>query len=179
MAYEAILSVAGNDIPLYEFSVSLTQANDNQGKPASGVFTGDIFMIVEGGNDLFFEWLCDQTRMESGKIKTKQTDQDSTFVEYSFEKAFLTDVSESYIDQGGGRNEYNQVSTSEDDRGNLGMLIYNQTRDKDPNFLPLMSAYNKTRDLQRRTANAYCTFFSLSCEKIRIRDVEHDNQWGR
>jgi hypothetical protein len=179
MAYEALLSVAGNDVKVFEFSVSLHQAVDNEGKPASGVFTGDIFLIVEGGNDVFFEWLCDQTRMESGNLKTKQTDQESTFVEYAFEKAFLTDIGESFIDDGGGfQNEFNRVTNEENDN-NQGLILMNRIRGRELDYNPLMSAYSKARGFQRRTANSYVLFFSLSCEKIRVRDIEHNNQWGK
>ncbi|MBD2701065.1 hypothetical protein IC229_10500 [Spirosoma sp. BT702] len=178
MAYDATLSVAGNDIPVFEFYISLSQGHDNQGKPASSVFTGDIFIIAEGGNDLFFEWVCDQTRMESGKLKVMQTDQQSTFVEYAFEKAFVTDISESFVYSNDIQNEFNRVSVDEGE-SNLGMLVYNQAREKAGDFQPLMSAYRKTRDFQRRTGNAFCIFFSLSCEKIRIRDIEHQNLWGK
>lgn len=179
MAYKATLSVAGNEVDVYEFYVSLQQANDNRGRPASGVFTGDIFMILEGGNDLFFEWLCDQTRMESGKITTKQTDQDSTFVEYAFEKSFLTDISESFYDDGGGlQNQFNDVSVNEDG-SNMNMIFANRIRGRDSDTYFYRNAHVKVRDFQRRTRTAYCTYFSLSCEKIRIRDVEHNNVWGR
>lgn len=179
MAFDATLSVAGNDIPIYEFHFGFRQANDNQGRPASGVFTGDIYLILEGGNDLFFEWICDQTRMESGKIKIKRDDQDSTFVEYSFEKAFVTDVSETFIDMSGGQNEFNSVSIMEDDASLYGMMVYNRIRGRDTDAQPLLSAYNTARDFQRRTGTSYCLFFSLSCEKIRVRDIEHNNQWGK
>ncbi|GAB3947549.1 hypothetical protein GCM10028805_20000 [Spirosoma harenae] len=180
MAYKANLTVAGlEELPVYEFSLTLHQAMDNRGRPASGVFTGDIFLIVEGGDDTFFEWLCEATRTESGKIKTID-DAGSTLVEYSFESAFITDVNESFIDDSMGvRNEFNLISVEEDDNGNIAHRVANIIRGKDENFRPLLSAYDSARAFQRRTGNAYVTYFSLSCEKIRVRDVEHDNQWGK
>lgn len=180
MAYTANLTVAGlEELPIYEFAISFQQAMDNKGRPASGVFTGDIFLIVEGGNDTFFEWLCETTRTESGKIKTID-DSGSTLVEYAFENAFITDVNENFIDDAMGiRNEFNLVSAEEDDNGNIGHRVHNQIRGRDENYRPLLGAYDTARGFQRRTGNAYVTYFSLSCEKIRVRDVEHDNQWGK
>lgn len=180
MAYTANLTVGGvEDLPIYEFTFSLQQAMDNRGRPASGVFTGDLYLIVEGGNDLFFEWICDQTRTESGRVKVID-DSGTTMVEYAFEKAFVTDLNENFIDDNMGvRNEFNLVSREEDDDGNLAKAMRNVVHHHDSDFQPILSSYDKARGFQRRTGNAYVTYFSLSCEKIRIRDVEHDNQWGR
>ncbi|MCY7352597.1 MAG: hypothetical protein LH606_18395, partial [Cytophagaceae bacterium] len=84
MTNKAILSVCGRDFKVLEFHIDLSQQSDNQGRPASGVFLGDFFFILQGGSDLFFEWISEPNRMESGVLKTYRFDQDSTFVEYSF-----------------------------------------------------------------------------------------------
>ncbi len=179
MANKATLSVAGQEFEVFEFHINFTQKYDNQGKPASGVFLGDFFMILSAGNDLFFEWLTDQYRMESGTIKTFRTDQDSTFVEYSFEQAFLTSVLESHFEDGDWlQNQYNQVGSLEN-RSDIIDTNMNQIRgEANSEMHVLNSQRNLVQQFQRRTGNSYCLFVSLSCEKVKVRDVEHDNKWG-
>ncbi|MBC7891985.1 MAG: hypothetical protein H7Y12_07240 [Sphingobacteriaceae bacterium] len=179
MANKATLSVAGHEFNVLEFTINFKQKYDNQGKPASGVFLGDFYLILGAGNDLFFEWLTDQSRMESGTIKTYRTDQDSTFVEYSFEQAFLTSILESHFEDGDWlQNQYNQVG-SQENQSDFIEANMNQIRGESNSDTHILTSQRNTlQQFQRRTGNSYCLFVSVSCEKVKVRDVEHDNKWG-
>ncbi len=178
MANKATLSVANEEFNVLEFTLTLQQKHDNQGQPASGVYLGDFALILEAGNELFFNWQTDQTRMEDGDITIFRTDQDSKFITYSFEKAFVTSLLESYYANDDLTNVYNQVGTVEDLGGALLNAVMAGFNNQDQYTTNLISQRNAVREFQKRTGNAYCLFVSLSCEKITIRDVEQDNKWG-
>jgi hypothetical protein len=178
MANKATLNVAGEEFSVLEFSLSLKQKYNTQGKPASGVYLGDFYVILEAGNDFFFEWQAEYTRMESGKITTYRTDQDSKFIEYSFEQGFVTTVLESfYADEGLG-NTFNQIGSTEDVSSATFEYVTNMLNsEKDPEATNLNSQRNMVREFQKRTGIPYCLFVTLSSEKLKIRDVDHDNKW--
>ncbi|GAA4395392.1 hypothetical protein GCM10023187_02200 [Nibrella viscosa] len=178
MAHKAILSVAGQEIKALEFMVSFKQAYSQNGQPASGVYLGDFYLIADGGTDFFFEWLADEDRYENGTIKTYREDQDSVFLTYEFENAFITDVSESFYDNSGGiKTQFNQVSSAEDlsdDAYDYGYLNVRQT--KQENVL-VRNMWKRVRHFQERTGIPYCVFVTISCEKVKLRDALLDNQW--
>lgn len=179
MANKASLSIAGEEFNVLEFSLGLQQKHDNQGKPASGVYLGDFTLILEAGNDLFFNWQADQTRLESGKITIYRSDQDSKFIEYAFEKSFVTSVLESYYANDSLTNIYNQIGSVED----LGNALFTEVmggmnQERNPEVLNLIAQRNAISEFQKRTGNSYCMYVTLSCEKIKIRDVDHDNKWA-
>ncbi len=181
MASKAILSVCGQDFKVLEFSINLLQKIDNQGRPGSGVFMGDFYMVLPGGPDLFFEWISEPTRMESGIVKTYRFDQDSTFVEYSFTQGFLTTMLEDYHYSDFMQNQFNQVSVDEEADEEFGTWTKAVTGIK-PNDLGinvLDESLRKTRKLQQRTGIPYVLMLTLSCDTITIRDIEHKNNWGR
>lgn len=114
MAKRAVLSVCGEDFDLLEFNITLHQKINNMGKPASGVYLGDFYFIIPGGSDLFFEWLSDPTRMESGIVKVYYKASSSPFVEYEFVQGFITTIMENLYNNEGIGNAFNQVSMLED-----------------------------------------------------------------
>ncbi|GAB2790110.1 hypothetical protein GCM10027275_38720 [Rhabdobacter roseus] len=179
MANKATLSIAGEEFSVLEFSLSLKQKYNAQGKPASGVYLGDFYLILNAGSDFFFEWQTEHTRMESGKITTYRTDQDSKFIEYAFEQGFITSILESFYADEGLANTFNQIGTTEDVSSVMfeyGMNVLNDA--KDPEVTVLKAQRNMVRDFQKRTGIAYCMFISLSSEKLKIRDIDHDNMWS-
>lgn len=178
MANKATLAIAGEEFSVLEFSLTLKQKYNNQGKPASGVYLGDFYLILVAGSDFFFEWQADQTRMESGKITTYQTDQDAKFIEYAFEKGFITSVLESFYADQGLSNTFNQIGAAEDISGITFEHTMNQLHEAtDPDLANISAQRNMVRDFQKRTGIAYCMFVTLSSEKLKIRDVEHNNVW--
>jgi|GEM_PF-2564154 len=181
MTSKAILSVCGRDFKVLEFSIDLLQQSDNQGRPASGVFLGDFFLILQGGSDLFFEWISEPTRLESGVLKTYRFDQDSTFVEYSFTQAYLTTILENYFQVGAMQNLFNQVSMDDDTDEDFGRWVkaVTNTKSNEVGINPLDKSLEKTRKFQQRTGIPYVLMITLSCENISIRDIEHKNKWGR
>ncbi|GAB4024277.1 type VI secretion system tube protein TssD [Spirosoma gilvum] len=185
MANKAILSVCGRDFNVLEFKVSLYQQTNNEGKPASGVFFGDFFMIIRGGNDTFFEWISEPTRMESGVLKTFRADQDNTpFVEYSFVQGFLSSILENYYYTADMQNSFNTVSDIESDGEDFELWINAVTFQRDNGESDigahvLGNSIAKTRTFQKRTGISYVLMISMSCMQITIRDVDHKNQWGR
>ncbi|MCY7352984.1 MAG: hypothetical protein LH606_20395 [Cytophagaceae bacterium] len=181
MTNKAILSVCGRDFKVLEFHIDLFQQSDNQGRPASGVFLGDFFFILQGGSDLFFEWISEPNRMESGVLKTYRFDQDSTFVEYSFTQSYLTTILENYFHIDTMQNSFNQVSTIDDTDENFGrwVKVITNTKSNEIGINPLDSSLGKTRKFQQRTGIPYVLMITLSCENITIRDIEHKNKWGK
>ena len=178
MAQKAILTISGQDITALEFLVAFKQARDDQGKPASSVSLGDFYMILEGGTDLFFEWLVDKTRFENGTIKTYRDDQDSVFLTYEFENAFVTDVSESYYENVGNLSTgYNRVSSAEDMSDDILNFQYQHYRFGRQDNVALQNMWNRVRKYQERTGAPYCLFIAMSCEKLKIQDRLHDNKW--
>ncbi|MGA0560239.1 type VI secretion system tube protein TssD [Larkinella sp. VNQ87] len=177
MAHKAIITIAQQDMLALEFLVSFKQAVNNQGKPASGVYLGDFYLILEGGSDFFFEWLVDEDRLEKGTIKTYHNDQ--AFLTYDFENAFVTDVSESYFDNTGAiKTQFNQVSAAEDLSEDAYEYGYNASRlNKQDNVL-VRNMWKRVRKFQERTGIPYCLFVTMSCEKIKLRDIPLDNEWG-
>ncbi len=179
MARRAILSVAGQDFKLLEFSINLSQKISPQGKPASGVFLGDFYLILPGGNDLFFEWLSDPTRMESGKVKIFYNKATSPQIEYSFVQGFVTTILENLYDNEGIGNAFNQVSTQEDSSENFELWT-NMASMKfraDQGAHALANSVAKTRQFQQRTGISYVLMVTLSCEQVTIRNLQHDNKW--
>ncbi|GAB4021326.1 hypothetical protein GCM10028808_65770 [Spirosoma migulaei] len=178
MANKATLNVSGEEFTVLEFSLSLKQKYNAQGKPASGVYLGDFYMVLTAESDFFFEWLADNTRMESGKITTYQSDQDAKFIEYAFEKGFVTSVLESFHAEDPLGNTFNQIGSIEDVSSTTFEQAMNVLNDaKDPDVTYFNSQRNMLRDFQKRTGTPYCLFVTMSSEKLRIRDVEHDNKW--
>ncbi|GAA4395385.1 hypothetical protein GCM10023187_02180 [Nibrella viscosa] len=178
----ATLSVCGRDFKVLEFNINLAQKTDNQGRPASGVFLGDFYLILEGGSDVFFEWLCEPTRMESGILKVKYKKAASHYVEYSFVQAFVTTILENLYDVPPIGNSFNQVSTIEDSSEEFEVWTNVTSMKKefktDTGTHILANSVTKTRQFQQRTGIPYVLMVTLSCERITIRDVEHNNQWS-
>ncbi|QDK80686.1 hypothetical protein EXU85_19570 [Spirosoma sp. KCTC 42546] len=185
MANKAILSVCGRDFNVLEFKVTLYQQTTNQGRPASGVFFGDFFMLIRGGNDTFFEWISDPTRMESGVLKTFKADQtDSPFVEYSFVQGFLDSILENYYYDADMQNSFNTVSDIESSGEDFelwtkAVAFQRDSGESDIGAHILGNSIAKTRAFQKRTGISYVLMISMSCMQITIRDVDHKNQWGR
>ncbi len=180
MAHKAIVNVAGQELKALEFLVGFKQAYDSEGKPASGVMLGDFYLIFEGGTDLFFEWLVDAKRLENGSIKTYRDDQDSVFLSYDFENAFVTDVSESFYENVGGiQNQFNQVSSAEDLSEDLVEFGYQHDRLSKKDSAIQLNMWKRVRKFQERAKMPYCLFITMSCEKITLYDATYDNKWGK
>ncbi|GAB2556311.1 type VI secretion system tube protein TssD [Spirosoma areae] len=184
MAKKAILSVSGSDFKLLEFNISLMQKINNQGKPASGVYLGDFYLIMPGGSDLFFDWLSDPERMESGVIKIFYTKSQSPFVEYAFVKGYVTTVLENFYENDQTSNTFNRVSTSEDSSENFefwtNMISLNkQSGGQDAAAHALTNSVAKTRQFQQRTGIAHVLMVTFSCEQVTIRSIEHNNEWAK
>lgn len=178
MPHKAILTISGQEIKALEFAVSFKQARDDEGKPASNVTLGDFYLIMDGGTDLFFEWLVDKTRYEDGTIKTYREGQDSVFLTYTFKKAFVTDVSESYYANVGNMStSFNRVSSSEDLSDDVIDFNYQGYRLGRKDNVILKNMWNRVRKYQERTNTPYCLFVSMSCEKLNIQDAMHDGNW--
>lgn len=178
MAYKALLTVGGQEIKALEFMVALKQASNRKGLPASDVMLGDFYLIAEGGSDFFLEWMAHEDRLENGTIKTYRNDQDSVFLTYEFEKAFVTDVSESFYDDHGlVQNKFNRISSAEDLTDDVYEFGYDMTRMNRQNNILVRNMWKRVRQFQERTNMTYCLFITLSCEKLKLRDIPLDNQW--
>ncbi|MGA0560241.1 type VI secretion system tube protein TssD [Larkinella sp. VNQ87] len=182
MPRKAILSVCGRDFKLLEFNVSLVQKINNQGKPASGVYLGDFYFLMPGGNDVFFDWLSDPERMESGIVKVYYNKAQSPFVEYSFVKGFVTTILENYYENDQADNSFNRVSTSEDLSENFEfwtnvVSLNKQATGDSATAHALSNSVGKTRQFQQRTGIAHVLMVTMSCEQITIRNLMHDNMW--
>ncbi|GAB3318792.1 hypothetical protein GCM10027299_10730 [Larkinella ripae] len=178
MAHKAIITIGGQELEALEFMVSFKQAANRRGQPASKVYLGDFYLILEGGSDFFFEWLVDEDRMESGHIKTYRNGQPNVFLTYEFENAFVTDVSESYYDNRGQlKTQFNQVSSAEDLSEDAYEFGYSSSRLTKQDNVLIKNMWKRVRQFQERTGNAYCLFVTMSCEKVKLRDVPFNNAW--
>ncbi|GAB3318798.1 hypothetical protein GCM10027299_10750 [Larkinella ripae] len=183
MPRKAVLSVAGQDFRLLEFNISLGQKINNQGKPASGVYLGDFYFILEGGTDLFFEWLSDPERMESGIVKVYYN-QATPFVEYSFVQAYVTTILDNTYENMESGNSYNSVSSVEDMSEkfefwtNLISLTAKERGDAVAGHA-LMNSVARTRQFQQRTGFYHVLMVTLACEQVTIRNVTHNNEWTK
>lgn len=183
MPRKAILSVCGQDFKLLEFNVSLAQKINNQGKPASGVYLGDFYLIIEGGPDLFFDWLSDPERMESGAIKV-YFNKDTPFVEYSFVQAFVTTILDTIQSPSGMDNSFNHLSTLEDQSENFEfwtnlISLGPKERGEGASGHALMNSVAKTREFQQRTGQGHLLMVTMSCEQVTVRNVTHNNEWTK
>lgn len=179
MAKQAILSVCGEDFDLLEFNINLRQKINNLGKPASGVFLGDFYCIIEGGSDIFFDWISEPTRMESGSIKVYYKKGESPFVEYTFVQGFLTTILENLYDNEGIENTFNSISTAEDSSENFELWTNSASAGSGAFELShvLSNTVAKTRQFQQRTGIDYVLMITLSCEQVQIRNIPHKNEW--
>lgn len=179
MAKQAVLSVCGEDFNLLEFNINLRQKVNNLGKPASGVFLGDFYFIIEGGTDIFFDWISNPTRMESGSIKVYYKKGESPFVEYTFVQGFVTTILENLYDNEGIENAFNSISIAEDSSESFELwtnLEGTGFKSGDLGHL-LTNTVAKTRQFQQRTGIDYVLMITLSCEEVQIRKITHKNEW--
>ena len=76
---------------------SLGQATDEQGRPASVVMGGTIFVqFVVGDDSSVIGWMIDPYKKVNGSLKFNRIDQDSTLKEIQFEDGYCTQYSESF-----------------------------------------------------------------------------------
>lgn len=118
-------------------------------------------------------------------MKTYKLDQnDSTFVEYSFVQGYLTTILENYFYDDGMTNSFNSISEIEDSSDDFeawtqAVSFQREDNNSTMGARVLGNSVAKTREFQQRTGIPYVLMITMSCEKITIRDIEHQNQWGR
>jgi len=167
MSFKGEFKVAGNTYSIIQCSIPIRQKYDPKGKPASGVYSGKIKVILEGTNDgTLGSWMADPTKKQDGKLLFYRVDQDSTFKEVSFEGAYILTLMEHFT------SDYTLAESLmlEDDIINTDV-----GRDDTEEVQANKFDYRRLWACQQRTGMSYCMLVSLTAEKITIDGVEHQN----
>ncbi len=167
MSFKGEFKVAGNTYSIIECGVPLQQKYDQKGKPASGVHSGRIRLILEGTDDgTLGNWMADPTKKQDGKLTFFRVDQDSTFKEVEFEGAYIITLMENFtLDVEMSKALLLEEGTLSQDVGKTD--AEDQIRFK-KNIKTLFAS-------QHRTQMSYCMLIELTAEKIKIDGVEHQN----
>jgi hypothetical protein len=106
MSFQAILKVGGKEIELLTCNYSFGQTTNERGMPSSDVFAGGISMTFEATDDdtSLLEWMVDPRKVLDGSIVFKRINDESTFKEVKFEKAYCISFSESFTSSGGAHS---------------------------------------------------------------------------
>ena len=167
MSFNGEFKVAGNTYSIIECSVPLYQKYDQKGKPASGVHSGRIRLILEGTDDgTLGNWMSDPTKKQDGKLSFFRVDQESTFKEISFEGAYIIALLENFTTD---IEMSNALLTEE---GTLNLDIGGSD---DENKIWFKRRLKLLLASQHRTGMSYCMFVEITAEKIKIDGVEHQN----
>jgi len=97
MAYKATLSLGGKKYDVLSSSFSFNRSVDPKGRPSSGVYGGEIHMVVESYEDttLVELMLNKQHTAQSGEISFDQGTADGKMKTIKFTDAFITNYTES------------------------------------------------------------------------------------
>ena len=168
MSFKGEFKVAGNTYSVIQCSFHLKQKYGHNGKPASGVHTGSVTMILEGTDDgTFGSWIGDPTKKQDGKIIFYRADQaDTKFKEVTLEWAYLMTLMESFILE----NEISQTLLMEGET-----IVTDIGPGDDEDKMTRKFASLDLLNCQKATGRSYCILLRISVGKITIDGVEHEN----
>jgi hypothetical protein len=97
MAYKATLSLAGKTYDVLSSSFSFNRSVDPKGRPSSGVYGGEIHLVVESYDDttLIELMLNKQHTAQEGEISFDQGTADGKMKTIKFKDGFITNYTES------------------------------------------------------------------------------------
>jgi len=97
MAYKMTLDLGGKKFDVINSSFAFSRSVDAKGRPASGVYGGDIHLTVESYSDttLLEVMLNKQNKAQKGSITYDQGTNDGKMKELKFEDGFITQYTES------------------------------------------------------------------------------------
>ena len=97
MAYKATLSLSGKTYDVLSSSFSFNRSVDPKGRPSSGVYGGEIHLVVESYEDttLVELMLNKQHTAQSGEIAFDQGTADGKMKTIKFTDGFITNYTES------------------------------------------------------------------------------------
>lgn len=88
-SFSAELSLEGKTFPVLTATYGLLQQTDEGGKPTAGVRTHLIQLRLTGSDDeTLTSWAADARKQLDGKVTFFRIDEQSTFKEVAFEKAY-------------------------------------------------------------------------------------------
>jgi hypothetical protein len=102
MAYKATLSMGSKKYDVLSSSFSFNRSVDAKGRPSSGVYGGEIHLVVESYEDttLIELMLTKQHTAQSGEITFDQGTSDGKMKTIKFTDGFITNYTESASAQG-------------------------------------------------------------------------------
>ena len=166
MSFQATLTVEGKSFNVLQCAHQLVQKSNN-GKPASGVRGGIIYVIIEGTDeDLLGDWATGPTTKKNGDITFDRIDQQSTLSKLEFEEAYAT--------------LYFEFMASNSISADAILVTLDEMADWDltneDDFMKRVIAYTKTLvKFVERTRVSNCILLRLSASKIKLDGVEHKN----
>jgi hypothetical protein len=167
MSFNAEFKVAGTTYSIIECSIPMHQKYDQKGKPASGVHSGRIRLILEGTDDgTLGNWMSDPTKKQDGKLVFFRIDQPSTFKEVKFEGAYIVALMENFTTD----MEMSKALVTEEGAINLDI-----GKEDDENHIWHKLRLKLLLASQHRTRMSYCMLVEITAEKITIDGVEHQN----
>jgi len=97
MAYKMSLTLGGKTYDVLSTSFSFSRSVDPKGRPSSGVYGGEIHLVVESYSDttLLEVMLNKQHTAQTGEIKYDQGSSDGVMKTLKFVDGFITNYSES------------------------------------------------------------------------------------
>jgi hypothetical protein len=97
MAYKMTLDMGGKKYDVLSSSFAFSRSVDPKGRPASGVYGGEINLVVESYDDttLLETMLNQQNKAQKGSISYDQGTNDGEMKKLEFEDGFITNYSES------------------------------------------------------------------------------------
>jgi|GEM_PF-697930 len=168
MSFKSEFKLQGNTYEIIQCRFSLKQKYSQNGKPASGVHSGMIRVIIEGAYEGTFDsWISDPTKKLDGKIIFYQVDQsDTKFKEVTIEGAYLISLMESFIVD----HQITQALLLES-----GLIDTDIGPHDDVDRQMLKNALSELVKCQQATGRSYCALLRISAEKITIDGVAHQN----
>jgi hypothetical protein len=103
MAYEMKFTLNGKKYNVLNSSFSFNRSVDQKGRPSSGVYGGDLSLVLETQDDtqLAEIMLLKQTTPQKGDLEIFRGTNSGSFRKISFEDGFITSYNESASAHGG------------------------------------------------------------------------------
>ncbi|GAB2556284.1 type VI secretion system tube protein TssD [Spirosoma areae] len=88
MAYEGTLSIDGTDFPINWMFLRVVRNENQRGEPASRPEWGVVVSLDAMEDKAIKNWMIDPNLQKDGKIVLNRIDEDGTFKEIEFKKAY-------------------------------------------------------------------------------------------
>jgi len=101
MAYNAILTLDGDEFDVVRCAFSIERDVDSKGRPSSNLYGGRVTIQIESTDDTsIFERMTSQFKSNSGTITFKK-DETDVMKELSWENGYIIEFEEGLVNSGG------------------------------------------------------------------------------